>query len=610
MMASGKAHWYERLWTARVRGLFASSVQSGPGNTNNETMKKTSTLLAVLVAACAIHPGQAQYGTDVINKTINFELHVVESTYQGDFDGDGWADPTISTELSLNGEIAGAYTCETWDCEGLPCTKTGTTEGWWARTNIPHDSYISLRGRTWESDGEFDCYYDPTYDAWYWGGNYTLRDGATEMPIIYPSPDFTPGSWNPWLASGTTWLLPNNPTFDQRMEMTWRYTAGSGWDNLLNLGTVDMNTTKRDVNSNRTVPNQRSLVNLNYTNQQGDAAPDVFYRFHLDEPSRVTITTNCNPTNFDTKIHLFALPSTGLIVSDDDGGGAGGTSQIIRELCAGDHAVIVEGYQANTGTFCLNVTAQAPTPLAISIVENSGTSCPDANDGAVSWAASGGIGALQYIINEVDVINVTSVGNRPVGPFNIRVIDACGSSANTTVNVVSMDDTPPTALCLAALSIEVIEGENTVITAQDVDNGSSDNCGEIALSVSPSSFSTSDVGLQSAVLTVTDENDNASTCTCAVTVENVTGIEESATSARVRVLPNPSDGHFRIDLAELGLSPDTRLDIHDALGRAVFNTNPNKSIVDVDLAHLPNGTYIMRVSDPQWSAVKRIVVQH
>jgi len=173
-----------------------------------------------------------------------------------------------------------------------------------------------------------------------------------------------------------------------------------------------------------------------------------------------------------------------------------------------------------------------------------------------------------------------------------------------------MDDTPPTALCLAALSIEVIEGESTVITAQDVDNGSSDNCGEIALSVSPSSFSTNDVGLQSTVLTVTDANDNASTCSCAVTVENVTGIEESATSARVRVLPNPSDGHFRIDLAELGLSPDTRLDIHDALGRAVYNTNPNKSIVDVDLAHLPNGTYIMRVSDPQWGAVKRIVVQH
>ena len=57
------------------------------------------------------------------------------------------------------------------------------------------------------------------------------------------------------------------------------------------------------------------------------------------------------------------------------------------------------------------------------------------------------------------------------------------------------------------------------------------------------------------------------------------------------------------------MSTDTRLDINDALGRAVFVTYPMKSVVDVDLGDLPNGTYTVRVSDPQWSAVKRIVVQ-
>jgi hypothetical protein len=145
---------------------------------------------------------------------------------------------------------------------------------------------------------------------------------------------------------------------------------------------------------------------------------------------------------------------------------------------------------------------------------------------------------------------------------------------------------------------DVIEGESTVITAQDVDNGSSDNCGEIALSVSPSSFSTSDVGLQSAVLTVTDANDNTSTCTCVVSVDNVTGMEETAMAARIRVLPNPTNGHFQLDLSELTLSADTRVDITDALGRTVFGTNPTKSILDLDLGHLPDGAYTVRLSDP------------
>ena len=81
-------------------------------------------------------------------------------------------------------------------------------------------------------------------------------------------------------------------------------------------------------------------------------------------------------------------------------------------------------------------------------------------------------------------------------------------------------------------------------------------------------------------------------------------------ASSIRVLPNPSNGHFLLDLSELSLSTDTRADIHDSLGRAVFGTTLTKSIVGLDLGHLPNGTYVLRLNDSHWDAVKRIVIQN
>lgn len=570
-------------------------------------MRVKTTLLAVAMAACAFHPSNAQWGTDIVNKAINWELQVWESEYTGSGDVAGLADPTIITECFVNGATLGSG-CKSWDC-APPCFND--TQGpWWTGIATPHNASLALYSVAFESDGVDDCVYDQSVDDHYWAGYLTLRDGLADMPIIYPSPDFVPCQWNPWLASGTTWLMPNSEQFDQRMELTWRYTAGDGPDNMLDFGTVTMNTTRTDVNSNRPLTGQYGIAPLQYSNVQGSDAADVYYKFHIDQPSTVTISTDDALTDFDTELFLYSLPGGASIASDDQSGDLPNTSTIVMQLCAGDYQVRVTGWSAYAGLFHLNVTVQEPILPTVSVDDNPWVSCADANDGLVAWATTGGVAPMQYWVNGIDVGNSTSLYDLAMGEHLIEVIDACGSTASESVTVSNADTTLPSALCTATMNINVIEGQNTLLTPAEVDNGSSDNCGTIDLSVAPNSFSTSDAGVQTVVLTVTDENSNTSTCTCVALVQNVTGIAEMGMSSRIRILPNPSNGQFRIDLSGAPLSSGTRLTIVDAIGRTVHASNVVRHNMEMDLGHLPDGSYMLRLNDPQWDALKRIIIQH
>jgi len=66
-----------------------------------------------------------------------------------------------------------------------------------------------------------------------------------------------------------------------------------------------------------------------------------------------------------------------------------------------------------------------------------------------------------------------------------------------------------------------LDANGTVsITADDVDNGSSDNCGIASTSLSQTDFTCAHVGTNAVTLTVTDDNGNVSTCAATITVED------------------------------------------------------------------------------------------
>ncbi|MBL7764632.1 MAG: T9SS type A sorting domain-containing protein [Chitinophagaceae bacterium] len=95
--------------------------------------------------------------------------------------------------------------------------------------------------------------------------------------------------------------------------------------------------------------------------------------------------------------------------------------------------------------------------------------------------------------------------------------DGNGNVTMQTQNVVVQDVTNPTAVC-QNYTLNLSGGTGTV-TAANIDNGSSDNCGIVSMSVSPNTFTCANAGANTVTLTVTDIAGNSSTCNATVTVQ-------------------------------------------------------------------------------------------
>ena len=172
----------------------------------------------------------------------------------------------------------------------------------------------------------------------------------------------------------------------------------------------------------------------------------------------------------------------------------------------------------NTSTCTQNVTViddEAPS-----------INCP-AN---VQVAASAGCTATVVLVTPTtaDNCSVASVINDapaafPLGNTTVTwtVTDGAGNTATCTQIVEVLDETLPTAKC-KDISVNLNAAGTASITAADINNNSTDNCGIASLVASKTTFNCSNIGANTVTLTVTDSSGNVSSCTATVTIFDVT----------------------------------------------------------------------------------------
>ena len=107
----------------------------------------------------------------------------------------------------------------------------------------------------------------------------------------------------------------------------------------------------------------------------------------------------------------------------------------------------------------------------------------------------------------------------PVGSTTVTwtVTDEAGNSSTDIQNVTVLDNEDPVVLC-RSLDAYLDASGNVTITAADIDNGSTDNCGLASLSVFPDSFTSSDIGPNVVTLTAVDNSGNSNYCYSIVNV--------------------------------------------------------------------------------------------
>ncbi|RMA57656.1 HYR domain-containing protein [Ulvibacter antarcticus] len=110
----------------------------------------------------------------------------------------------------------------------------------------------------------------------------------------------------------------------------------------------------------------------------------------------------------------------------------------------------------------------------------------------------------------------------PVGTtINTFVVtDASGNSNTCSFDVIVEDTELPLAVC-QNISVDLDAMGVATITADDIDDGSSDNCEIDTITVSQTEFGCDDIGSNTVTLTVTDIYGNESECMAVVTVNGI-----------------------------------------------------------------------------------------
>ncbi|MDR4469754.1 MAG: HYR domain-containing protein [Nitrospira sp.] len=172
----------------------------------------------------------------------------------------------------------------------------------------------------------------------------------------------------------------------------------------------------------------------------------------------------------------------------------------------------------NTNTCTATVTVQDNTPPTVTC--KSATLSLGANGTVVLSPAqvfqsgTDNCGTVNLALVAPSLFNCSDVGSNQV---TLTVNDGHGNTATCQATVTVQDNTLPVAVCK---NITVNLGANgmATITATQINNGSTDNCGLASLAASPTSFTCANLGANPVVLTAMDMNGNTNICQATVTV--------------------------------------------------------------------------------------------
>jgi len=181
----------------------------------------------------------------------------------------------------------------------------------------------------------------------------------------------------------------------------------------------------------------------------------------------------------------------------------------------------------------------------------------------------------------------------------LSVTDSNGNTGTNTAIITVQDNINPVAI--GDDIIRYLEPDTFVsITANDVNNGSSDNC-NVSLSLSEDTFTA--IGIYPVVLTATDSFGNSNSISVNVTIVDATLDinEETKNDYDIKIYPNPADREIHI-ASEVKIDVIEIIDMSGKLISKIKNTNNT-----LDVSQLSKGMYILRLFSEKNVTNKQLV---
>lgn len=213
-----------------------------------------------------------------------------------------------------------------------------------------------------------------------------------------------------------------------------------------------------------------------------------------------------------------------------------------------------------------------------------------------------------------------------INTVELTVSDASGNTSTCTADVTVLDTISPTAIC-QDITVQLDANGTASVTANQIDNGSSDNCSVQSIDVAPNSFDCTVSSPAQVELTVTDDSGNISTCTATVTLEEntpPTAVCQDVTvqldaSGNASIVAADVDGGStdNCGITNLSVDPSTfdcsnvgqntvTLTVEDANGNSANctatvtvedNVNPVATCQDVTIQLDASGTFVLNAAD-------------
>lgn len=320
------------------------------------------------------------------------------------------------------------------------------------------------------------------------------------------------GAYNAFIPSAN-----NTVTFPVgRYELEWRVTDGSGSAVCSFIVLVNDSQPPSIV----CPANQNIPANANCQGILGSWSP-------------TSVSDNCTPAN---TIVVTQTPAANTPLS-------GHNASVVVTLTATDQ------YNNNAScTFTVTLKDQTP-PVAKckNATVNIGANGSVIVSGAViDNGSTDNCSGLTFTVTP-NIFNCSNITTNNI--VTLRATDAGGNSATCTAKITVKDATGPNAIC-ANPTIFLDNTGHATLSVNQVDNGSTDNCGILSKFISKTSFNCSEIsGTNPVTLTLNDVNGNTSTCTSNVTVKDAVAPTPICEDVSVHLGPNGYVTVYGSDLA-------------------------------------------------------------